>query len=243
MNNNVLARLKEEQEEERRSFRMAFVILNYNSFGDTRKCVDSIRSLKGGDEAFIVVVDNASPDGSGKSLRRLYKGFEKVKVLSLKENLGFSRGNNVGYRYIRKYIDTDFITICNSDIIFDADDYIEKTEEIYDSEGFAVLGPDIYNPELKVHQSPLGKESPSEKDVKRTILLNAAAEMSFPVFWRLAGDKLRNMVETRESVQEFDIPADDVPLMGACLTFSAPAAIPQEPSPITILIAPPPLTL
>ena len=44
----------------------AFVILHYRAIDTTRSCVRSIRALAG--DKHIVIVDNASPDGTGKQL-------------------------------------------------------------------------------------------------------------------------------------------------------------------------------
>ena len=44
----------------------AFVILHYRAIDTTRSCVKSIRALAG--DKHIVIVDNASPNGTGKVL-------------------------------------------------------------------------------------------------------------------------------------------------------------------------------
>lgn len=44
----------------------AFVILHYRAIDTTRSCVKSIRALAG--DKHIVIVDNASPDGTASSL-------------------------------------------------------------------------------------------------------------------------------------------------------------------------------
>lgn len=44
----------------------AFVILHYRAIDTTRSCVRSIRALVG--DKHIVIVDNASPDGTASSL-------------------------------------------------------------------------------------------------------------------------------------------------------------------------------
>ena len=41
----------------------AFVILHYRAIDYTRKCVECIKALEG--SKHIIIVDNASPDGTG----------------------------------------------------------------------------------------------------------------------------------------------------------------------------------
>ncbi len=54
----------------------------------------------------IVIVDNASPDKSGALLKEHYKNDDHVEVLLNQENLGFARGNNVGFRYAEKNMES-----------------------------------------------------------------------------------------------------------------------------------------
>lgn len=60
---------------------IAFVVLHYNVPEVTRQCVDSIRELQGNKKKKIVIVDNASPDGSGILLEKEYAQDGDIKVL------------------------------------------------------------------------------------------------------------------------------------------------------------------
>ena len=70
------------------------LVLNWNNYEDTRKC---LKALLG--ESYpnlrTIVVDNGSIDNSGF---RLQDEFPQVKFIRNEENLGFSRGCNVGIR-------------------------------------------------------------------------------------------------------------------------------------------------
>lgn len=83
----------------------------------TKKCVDSIVSNYREYNIQVAIVDNGSGNNSGERLRDLYKDNEKVIVLINKENMGFARGNNTGYHYLRKYYNLDYIVILNNDVI------------------------------------------------------------------------------------------------------------------------------
>lgn len=61
----------------------------------TKECIASIFQYTSNVEFEIIVVDNNSCDGSANALQKLYP---KIKVISLKENIGFGRANNVGVK-------------------------------------------------------------------------------------------------------------------------------------------------
>ena len=142
--------------------KICFVILHYKTIDDTKTCVDSILKLDCKDYC-IIVIDNGSNDGSGELLEDQYKENGSIRIIILKDNLGFSKGNNYGYS-IAKAMDPMFMVVCNSDIIFTQSNFVEIIESIYNEYHYGVLGPDIYIPEYKFHSNPIG-EKPD--DIKR----------------------------------------------------------------------------
>ena len=223
---------------DKKRVRMGYVILHYNSIADTRACVESIQRMPSFGDSRVVIVDNASPNGTGRALADQYRGDAHIEVLLNDTNGGFSAGNNLGYGRLRETCDADFITVCNNDVVFPEPDYCEKVEQAYAARPFHVLGPDIYNPGLGIHQSPLGDAAPSAMAARRTILLNGLAERCFPLFWALFGRRtLASFRERGDSVKNYGAPAENVPLMGACLVFSRDyVALRREAfSPVTFL--------
>ena len=84
--------------------KVAFVILHYNVPETTRQCVASVRALKCRVIKKIVIVDNGSPDGSGRILAADYAKDPDITVILTEKNLGFAKGNNVGYQYAREQL-------------------------------------------------------------------------------------------------------------------------------------------
>jgi N-acetylglucosaminyl-diphospho-decaprenol L-rhamnosyltransferase len=77
---------------------LSIVIVNWNVRELLRRCLDSVAgSSKGGNEnrlsLQLIVVDNASSDGSVEMLR---SEFPHVELIVNDRNLGFTRGNNQG---------------------------------------------------------------------------------------------------------------------------------------------------
>lgn len=125
-----------------------FLILNYNTHVDTKICVSNIQKHFG-NNACIVIVDNASTDNSFEMLQELKTN--NVHVVSSGNNMGFANGNNFGLRYIRdNNIDVDYLHVLNSDIIIEND-----FSSIVENKNFSILGPDIKSLEGK-SSSPIG---------------------------------------------------------------------------------------
>lgn len=83
----------------------AFVILHYMAKQETIDCVASILKKTKAEpmKVSIVIVDNASANGTGRELQQLYQGAENIYVILNPENLGFARGNNVGFEFAKKH--------------------------------------------------------------------------------------------------------------------------------------------
>lgn len=89
--------------------KILIVIVNYNGKHLLEKNLLSV--VKNGYEDFdVVVVDNASVDGS---IEYLKKEFPSVKIVESRENLGFGRGNNLG---VKEYPNYDAYLFLNNDI-------------------------------------------------------------------------------------------------------------------------------
>ncbi|MBQ8945327.1 MAG: glycosyltransferase [Lachnospiraceae bacterium] len=119
--------------------RMAFILLHYMNEALTSRAVESILELKGVDDCRIVVVDNASSNGSGEKLRNKYES-EIIHVIICNENGGFSKGNNVGYRYVKDNYDSEFIVAANNDVLFPNAGFIEEISNLYKRSPFNVGG-------------------------------------------------------------------------------------------------------
>lgn len=87
------------------------LVLNYCSLDDTIGCIESVRRLDYPNFR-LLVIDNASPDGSGAELAKKLPGSE---FLQLPKNIGYAGGNNEGIR-IALGASADYVFIINPDI-------------------------------------------------------------------------------------------------------------------------------
>ncbi|HXJ62517.1 MAG TPA: glycosyltransferase family 2 protein [Actinomycetota bacterium] len=74
---------------------LAVVVVNYNAGGHLLACLTSVLATAGDATLEVVVVDNASRDGSA---RRAAERFPEVRVIETGTNRGFAAGVNVGIR-------------------------------------------------------------------------------------------------------------------------------------------------
>lgn len=99
---------------------LSIIILNYNVKDLLLKCLESIfKNRKEQDRWQVMVVDNASSDGSVEEVRKRYKDIE---IVENKSNLGFAAGNNVGVKYAKAPV----ILFLNPDTVV-IDDAIQKS--------------------------------------------------------------------------------------------------------------------
>lgn len=97
--------------------RIFSVIVNWNSREDTLACVESLQAA-GAPTDRVVVVDNASEDGSVEALRSRF-GTE-LSLLASPENLGYAAGVNAGVARARE-AGADWLFLLNNDTVVEAD--------------------------------------------------------------------------------------------------------------------------
>ena len=117
---------------------VSFLVLNWNGEGVISRCLDAIsRALdnyEGPGE--ILVVDNGSSDNSVSLIERDYP---RLRLIKLRENLGFSEGNNIGVRESQG----DIVILVNNDAYVHPDFLIPIVPHFDDDQVFSVT-PKVY---------------------------------------------------------------------------------------------------
>lgn len=150
--------------------KIAVVILHYNNMEDTTKYIDNLRQLNWSQlEHQFIVVDNASPNGSGVKLQQMYADDPEVTVILSPENLGFAKGNNLGIVYAAEQFGADFIAVSNNDIEIKETDFFHKLCQLYEADPFAVGGPDIYSVSKQHHQSPIRTQLQTVEELETSL--------------------------------------------------------------------------
>jgi len=121
-------------------FDVSVIIVNWNTKDHLIKCLGSLVEEQGRYSQEVIVVDNASSDGSSDAVANQ---FPQVKLIRNNENLGFARANNIGIRVSTG----QYVCLINSDVIVQ-NGCIEKLVEFMDKNSSAGLaGPRILNPD------------------------------------------------------------------------------------------------
>ncbi|CAN5861360.1 glycosyltransferase family 2 protein [soil metagenome] len=137
--------------------RLSIVVVNYNGRGHLEGLLDSLAKHPPSASHEVVVVDNASTDGSAS----LVSAAPGVRLIQLPENVGFSAGNNAGIRATTG----ELVLLLNSDTVVGAgvlDALIERLDAYPNA---AIAGPRLVDgngdPELSFGRmiSPLAEVS------------------------------------------------------------------------------------
>ncbi len=89
---------------------LAIVIVNYNTKDLLLACLDSIFASEDGFSSQVIVVDNASTDGSAVAVEERYPQVDLARNL---ENLGYAQANNQGLRRA----EADYYLLLNPDTV------------------------------------------------------------------------------------------------------------------------------
>ena len=136
--------------------KIAYIILHYMAYDDTIECTNSILDISNNcnHDVKIIIVDNGSSNNSCSILKEKYKDNNNVTIIINDSNLGFAKGNNVGFLYAKNIFKADFIVQLNNDTIINQTDFNDRIIKLYDQNTYAVLGPDIITLD-GCHQNPV----------------------------------------------------------------------------------------
>ncbi|HTT79379.1 MAG TPA: glycosyltransferase, partial [Stellaceae bacterium] len=92
---------------------VSVIVLTYNNWALTERCLLSIRNLSDYPTLEILVVDNASTDATRQKLGEMAEQDRRIRVILNQRNLGFAAGNNVGLKAARG----EYAILINNDTI------------------------------------------------------------------------------------------------------------------------------
>ena len=124
---------------------LAIVIVSYNARRDLERCLESLHAGPPAMPHEIVVVDNASTDGSAEAARARHG----VRVMPMGRNAGFAAANNAGIRASSG----DLVLLLNSDTIVPAGAIDRLVDRLLADPGVGITGPRIVDGEGRVERS------------------------------------------------------------------------------------------
>lgn len=150
---------------------VGILILNYNNAEYTISCIESIIKYNTA-SAHMVVVDNASTDGSAAVLNEWLANNPQVfTLLDASSNGGYAQGNNFGLMYLESEEEIDKVLILNNDVIF-TQDIIPKLSSFLDSHPNAgVVSPLLYCRDGKTVDNTCARKDCTVREIVWTYLL------------------------------------------------------------------------
>lgn len=125
---------------------LSIIIVNWNTKELLGACLRSIYEHTHEVTFEVIVVDNGSEDGSQEMLK---KEFPQANLIETGENLGFSKGNNVGLKAARG----KYLLLLNSDTKIDTDAFAQMVAWMEAHSQVGICGPKLLNKDGSVQPS------------------------------------------------------------------------------------------
>lgn len=134
---------------------LSVVVVNFNGYADTVACLESLLAADPG-PAQVVVVDNASADGSASTLSRWIgsagnSAAVRVALLAAETNRGFAAACNLGISTLETGDGIQHFLLLNNDATVRSDFFAELSRALEAEPDAALVGPTIYDARSRGH--------------------------------------------------------------------------------------------
>ncbi|HVN55447.1 MAG TPA: glycosyltransferase family 2 protein [Anaerolineaceae bacterium] len=119
---------------------ISIIIVNWNTRLLLRECLDSVRAYSDGLNCEVIVVDNASSDGSPEMLDREYP---EIRLIQNETNTGFARANNQAMQVS----EAEYFLLLNSDARLQPGSISSLLEAAKCHPGLGIAGARLLNPD------------------------------------------------------------------------------------------------
>lgn len=159
--------------------KIAFVILNYNTYDMTLKLVNNIeRIIPDRADVEIIVVDNKSTNESATVLDNASKKRGRYYFIANDKNAGYAAGNNIGIKYAINN-GAEYIIVTNNDIEIESYDTIKKMVGLMRvNKQIGAISPQIVSKDGK-KDPPLYVSKPTFWDMTFGIILSHKKRFQF----------------------------------------------------------------
>lgn len=125
---------------------LSIIIITYNSLGYIAECIGSIYKYPPKDDYEVIIVDNASTDGTVKFIQEKYPS---IHLITNSMNRGFAAANNQGI----DASDSEFILLINADCEVYKHSIDRLIDYLGDNPRTAIAGPRIFNSDGSIQYS------------------------------------------------------------------------------------------
>ena len=146
-----------------------FGILHYGDVEVTKQCVNSLLKLNQIQDCLIMILDNDLRMNAKEDFFSMYKSISNVQVIKTEEKCGFSKANNYLYKNCISY-NLKFIAMLNNDIEIYQKDFVDNLIKVIKLNIYYIIGPDVYKPSTREHQSPIALHYPGVESINNNIM-------------------------------------------------------------------------
>ena len=125
---------------------VSVVIVSWNARDYLRECLLSVRKTAGAVVKEIIVIDNASSDGSPEMVAA---EFRDVMLIRATENLGFARANNLAL----ERASGSWLALVNSDVVVHPDCFQQLVKYLESHDEVGLVGPKLYGTDGEIQRS------------------------------------------------------------------------------------------
>jgi len=125
---------------------LSIVIVTWNGKAYIEACLESLSAQRRSPETEVIVVDNASSDGTPELI---LSRFPDVHLIRNEKNLGFARANNIGIRLSR----APQIALINSDVTVPPECLPAMSAYVSQHPDVGMIGPRMFGPDGLVGRS------------------------------------------------------------------------------------------
>jgi hypothetical protein len=146
---------------------LSIIIVSFNGRAHLERCLQSLHEAPPSRTHEVIVVDNASTDGSADSVRR----WPLVRLIESSANVGFAAGNNVGIRASAG----EYLLLLNSDTIVPPGAVDALATALDRDPSVAIVGPRLVDTEGRAELS-VGRMVGPWNEFRQKYLMPARAE-------------------------------------------------------------------
>lgn len=177
-------------------FDISVVIVTFNNRGFIRACLESVVKSGDGERWEVIVVDNASTDGTAD----VAMGYPNVEIIRKSRNVGFAAGVNSGLNAA----DSKYVLLLNPDTVVTENSIVTLRNYLDANPDVGCVAPQLLNFDSSIQ--PSCREFPTLKTILAEFFLLPGVRRRFPKL-----DKYRMGYFDHRSQREVDQP------MGSCM--------------------------
>jgi GT2 family glycosyltransferase len=125
---------------------LSIIIVTWNGKKYALECLESLRQVKDEASLEVIVVDNASEDGTPDAIAEQYP---EVHLLRNAQNLGFAKANNLGIAACTG----QYVALVNSDVVVPAGCIATLVQFLREHPDVGLIGPKMLGPNGELGQS------------------------------------------------------------------------------------------